>query len=88
MGAQVSIPGSGLGALAGTDGRYSLLGVPAGTVTLRVQLIGYGTMERTVTVAAGQSAVADFELSTEALGLDEIVVTGRRQAFSSCFQDR
>jgi TonB-linked SusC/RagA family outer membrane protein len=62
--------------VADADGRYNLLGVPAGSATLRVQLIGYGTLERAVTVVTGQSAVVDFELSTEALGLDEIVVTG------------
>jgi TonB-linked SusC/RagA family outer membrane protein len=75
-GAQISIPGSGIGALANADGRYLLVNVPAGQRLIRVQIIGYGTQERTVTVAAGQPTAADFELQTEALGLDEIVVTG------------
>jgi hypothetical protein len=75
-GAQASIPGSGIGALANTDGRFLLVNVPAGERLVRVQIIGYGTQERTVTVVAGQTAAADFELQTEALGLDEIVVTG------------
>lgn len=75
-GAQISIPGSGLGALANSDGRYLIVNVPPGQATLRVQIIGYASTQRTVTVVAGQPVSADFSLQTEALGLDEIVVTG------------
>src|SRR5687767_14082773 len=75
-GAQVSIPGTGIGALANNDGRFLLVNVPVGQNTLRAEIIGFGTEERVVTVAAGQTAVADFQLETQALGLDEIVVTG------------
>jgi len=74
--AQVSIPGTGLGALATSDGRYQILNVPAGDVSLQVQAIGYGTTQRTVTVTAGETTVVDFQLESRALGLDEIVVTG------------
>jgi TonB-dependent SusC/RagA subfamily outer membrane receptor len=38
--------------------------------------IGYGTATQEVTVTAGQSVAADFTLAEQALGLDEIVVTG------------
>jgi TonB-linked SusC/RagA family outer membrane protein len=75
-GAQVSIPGTGIGALANNEGRYLLVNVPVGQHTVRVEIIGFGTQERSVTVAAGQSAALDFQLETQALGLDEIVVTG------------
>jgi hypothetical protein len=60
-GVQISIPGSGMGSLANVDGRYSLVNVPAGSHLVRVQIIGYGTQERTVTVTAGQPTTADFE---------------------------
>ncbi len=75
-GAQVSIPGSGIGALAGGNGRYLLVNVPVGEVTVRVQIIGFAAREQTVTVPAGQTVVVDFEMATQALDLDEIVVTG------------
>jgi hypothetical protein len=39
-------------------------------------MIGFGTKESQVTVTAGQPAVVDFQLGTEALGLDEIVRDG------------
>jgi TonB-linked SusC/RagA family outer membrane protein len=75
-GAQVSIPGTGIGALANNDGRFLLVNVPVGQHTVRAEIIGFGTQERSVTVTAGQSVAADFQLETQALGLDEIVVTG------------
>lgn len=76
QGAQVSVEGTGLGSLTGAEGEYSIREVPAGEQTVVVQLIGYGSDRATVTVTAGQTATADFELSEQALALDEIVVTG------------
>lgn len=75
-GAQASIPGSGIGALAAGNGRFVLSGVPVGQVTVRAQSIGFATAEQTVVVGAGETVVVNFELSTQALDLDEIVVTG------------
>lgn len=77
---QVSIPGSGFGMLTNDRGRYILVNVPNGPVTVRVELIGYGTVERTGTVTAGQAFVLDFQLAQTAISLDEIVVTGVGQA--------
>jgi TonB-linked SusC/RagA family outer membrane protein len=63
-------------ALTEQNGRFLLLRVPVGEWTVRVELIGYGTATRTVTVVAGQSVTADIVLTSEAIALDEIVVTG------------
>jgi TonB-linked SusC/RagA family outer membrane protein len=73
---QVFIPGTGVGALSQQNGRYLLLNVPAGSHTITAQRIGYGSSSQRVTVAAGQTAQLDFTLTEEALGLDEIIVTG------------
>ena len=73
---QVFVAGSGIGALSQQNGRYLLLNVPAGTYTLTAQRIGYRQATAEVTVAAGETVVRDFALSEEALGLDEIIVTG------------
>lgn len=74
--AQVHIPGTGIGTLTNNSGRYILVNVPAGPATVRVQMIGYGTTEQAVTVAAGETGTVNFELAAEALALDEVVVTG------------
>ncbi len=44
-GAQVSVPGTGRGALANSNGQFLVLNVPSGTRTVRVELIGYGVQE-------------------------------------------
>jgi TonB-linked SusC/RagA family outer membrane protein len=75
-GAQVDVPQRNMGALTRANGRYLITGVPAGTVTVRVQLIGYATRQATVSVVAGQTVVLDFDVSIEAINLDAVVVTG------------
>jgi TonB-dependent starch-binding outer membrane protein SusC len=75
-GAQVHIPGTRIGGLVRADGEYSLSGVPAGSHLLRVEILGYTAAERQVTVQAGQTTRADFQLRSQALALDALVVTG------------
>ena len=73
---QVYIPGAGLGALSRADGRFLILNVPVGTYSVTAERIGMRPASREITVAAGQSVTVDFQLEAEALGLDELVVTG------------
>jgi len=73
---QVFVEGAGVGALSQQNGRYLLLNVPVGTHTLTAQRIGYSEQTMEVTVAAGATVVQDFSMSEQALGLDEIIVTG------------
>ena len=73
---QVFIQGSGIGALTQQNGRYLLLNVSIGTHQVTAQRIGFGTATEQVTVAVGQTVAQDFGLAEQALGLDEIIVTG------------
>lgn len=73
---QVYLAGTGLGTLTRGDGRFLLLNVPAGNYTLTAERIGMRTATAQITVQDGQSTAADLQLEEEALGLDEIVVTG------------
>jgi len=73
---QVVIVGTQQGALTASNGRFLIQNVAPGTYQLQVIRIGYTTQTQEVTVAAGQVAVANYVLADEALGLDEIVVTG------------
>jgi TonB-dependent SusC/RagA subfamily outer membrane receptor len=74
--AQVFIAELDQGVLTQSSGQYSMTNVPAGTHAVSVTLIGYRTATSSVTVASGATVVQDFFLQTEALALDEIVVTG------------
>lgn len=74
--------GSGQGAVTGSDGEYSLAGVPAGRVQLRAAMLGYAPATSTVALAAGETARADFALAAASVALDAIVVTGTPGATS------
>ncbi len=75
-GARVQLIGTRLVTSAGPSGNFGLTGVPMGTYTIRVTVIGYARMETTVSVTPGQPAVVNFALNPAAISLDEIVVTG------------
>ncbi|MYB98579.1 MAG: TonB-dependent receptor, partial [Gemmatimonadetes bacterium] len=77
-GARVGIPTLNLGALADPDGHYEVTGIPAGTHTVEVSLIGYTTEVREVTIADGRSAHLDVELHESALALEGLVAVGSR----------
>ena len=47
----------------GSDGVYTILGLPAGTYTASATLAGYDTVSVDVTVAAGSQSSASFELT-------------------------
>jgi TonB-linked SusC/RagA family outer membrane protein len=74
-GAQVSIVGTTIRALTAQDGRYRVVNVPAGAVTVRVATIGYGTVTQGATVPAGGSAEVNVAITAVPIGLDAIVVT-------------
>ena len=58
------------------DGAYLITGIPAGTDTLRVTMIGYAPLARAVTVAGGQTVDVDPALTAQAVDLAEMVVIG------------
>lgn len=74
--AQVSLGGTGLGALTQSNGRFLILRVPAGNYTVNAILIGYANASARVTVAAGETATVDLRMAPQAISLSEIVVTG------------
>ncbi|HUF71062.1 MAG TPA: TonB-dependent receptor [Longimicrobiales bacterium] len=75
-GAQVSIVGTALGTLTNADGRFAITRVPAGTHTVQVVSLGFGTDTQEITVTADQGTAVTFQLEVSAVDLDEIVVTG------------
>lgn len=63
-GAQVSVPGTGAGMVAGSDGGFRVE-VPAGDQVLRVERLGYGTVEAAVRVPADAAVRTTVRLSPE-----------------------
>lgn len=73
--ARVTVVGTNLAVPTDQAGRYMIRNVPPGSATVRVNRIGFQEATRTVTVAAGQSATADFQLTAVAVQLQQVVTT-------------
>jgi TonB-linked SusC/RagA family outer membrane protein len=75
--AQISVTGTRLRAETDDQGRYTVVGVPAGTYTVEARRIGYRRGSRAdVVVTDGGMATADFALVTAPLTLEAVVTTG------------
>ncbi len=72
--AQVMVVGTSRGVTTDQNGRYTIAGLATGPYTIRVRRIGYAQADQPVTVGTGAVAVANFELSTAATQLQEVVV--------------
>ena len=88
IGAKIQIPQLGLSVLSDGSGVFTLTPIPAGTHEISVTYIGLDTMRATVTVAAAQRVVRDFDLTTAIYKLDAFKVTGEREGFAAAITDR
>ena len=75
-GVQVTVEGTGLGAVSQDNGQYVITHVPVGPRTIRVRSVGYRPQALPVTVAADQRAAENFRMVEDPLSLSSVVVTG------------
>ncbi len=76
VGATVIIKGTTIGSTTDLDGIYSLKNLADGQYTVVASFVGFTPIERQITVANGQLVSENFELITDLVGLDQVVVTG------------
>lgn len=75
-GARILVVGTSLSTTTRVDGRYALADIPAGTITLRVAMIGYGAKSVTdIVVKAGDVTTQDVSLAGQATQIEELSVT-------------
>jgi TonB-linked SusC/RagA family outer membrane protein len=75
--ARVSIQGTNLVTTTNENGYYRIDNVPVGTYTLRVQVIGYNSVQaENARITAGLPLTVDVELLRAVINLDALVVTG------------
>lgn len=79
IGANITLRGSSLGAASDLDGNYSFTTNLSGEVQLSISYTGYKTIIKDVNLTGGE-LTENFELFFDALGLDQIVVTGTSMA--------
>jgi iron complex outermembrane receptor protein len=77
-GAMVGVSGSTLYAQTDAAGRYRLAPVPTGEVRVRAAAIGYTPAATVVSIAAGDSATADFTLEPSPLELTPLDVVSTK----------
>ncbi|HEX6037130.1 TonB-dependent receptor plug domain-containing protein, partial [Longimicrobium sp.] len=78
QGVSVSVVGTNQTVVTNQEGRYAINNVAAGQRTVRAARIGFAAGTRTVTVGT-TPAEANFTLTPDVLGLDELVVIGYGQ---------
>jgi TonB-linked SusC/RagA family outer membrane protein len=74
-GVNVAITELGSGAATDANGEFRITGVPAGEYTLQASFVGYRTKNIPVEVEAGQTTDVRIQLVSEAVELDDVVVT-------------
>ena len=79
-GITVTVANSGIGAATDLNGSYTInTNLKAGSYTLQFSGVGFKTGEAPLRVNNQQSYTVNSQLATDALGLDEVVVTGTSQ---------
>ncbi len=78
-GASIRLLGSLFAAVTDSVGRFGISGVPPGKQVISVEQLGYASRIDSLTVFSNEALGLEIELSTDAIVLDPIVVSGRRQ---------
>jgi len=80
--ATISIKGTTVGTSTDETGHYQIVNLPVGKATLLARSMGYQPLEIETELKAGETIEVHFELKKDALGLEEVVITGNRNETS------
>ncbi|HLB10680.1 MAG TPA: carboxypeptidase regulatory-like domain-containing protein, partial [Gemmatimonadaceae bacterium] len=73
--AMLHVLGGKVGSVSGDDGRYRIVGLPPGRVSIVVRRQGFVTDTFALTVAAGETVEHDVSLRSIPISLAQVVVT-------------
>jgi TonB-linked SusC/RagA family outer membrane protein len=77
IGVTVGLAGTASGTITDLDGAYTFTAtVPDGDYSLVFSYVGFAQKNQTVTLAGGKAVTTDATMSTDGLGLSEVVVIG------------
>jgi TonB-dependent receptor len=77
VGANIVVQGTSLGTAADLDGNYQIKLIPAGKWKIKVSCIGYVPITREVTITENETLEENFQLTTQALMGEEVIVTAQ-----------
>ena len=86
--ATVRIPQLGRTTVADRSGEYRFTDVPAGTHSVEVEYVGFGTSKGEVVVPESGEVAQEFSLGDGAESVTEVTVTGYRLAQITALQDK
>lgn len=78
-GAAVEIAGTRPAGISNDQGRFLLIGVPAGSHELTVTYLGYATARQRIDVRGGDVTSVRFDLEPQALDIEGVTVVGTRR---------
>lgn len=79
IGAAVQLVGTYKGAATDIDGKFLINGIKAGDYTIKVQYVGYKTLQYNgVTFKSGELKTLNFKMNGDVQSLDEVEVVGRK----------
>lgn len=76
--ANIYLRGTAYGGTTDESGHYRLINLPEGSYTIGVRVLGCTREEKSVSLIKGKTIEINFELYEDALGLEEVVITGDR----------
>ena len=76
----VMIEGTTIGTTTDETGHYRLLNLPEGNHIIKTHAIGYKTSIIEIEISKNETKEVKFNLEGDALGLDEVVITGDRNS--------
>ena len=76
--ATVYLEGTTIGTTTDITGHYMLIDLPPGKHVIVATSMGYTTRKKEVTLVEGESLEVKFELESETMAIDEVVVTGTK----------
>ena len=76
--ATITVKNTTLGAASDLNGNYKLTDIPEGEFIIRAQALGYKPIEKKVSFKNGEIIKFNFDLESDVLGLEQVVVTADR----------
>ncbi len=76
IGATIQIMGTTIGTTTNLEGKYNFTYDGSGTLTLMTSFIGFSKETLEITLGEEKTITHDFQLQADAMGLDEVIVTG------------
>ncbi len=76
--ASISIQGTQMGNTTNNNGEFQIKNIKAGTYKIVASAVGFGRVERIITLSDNEIKVINFELAEMMSALNQVVVTGTR----------